>query len=809
MLRLFSSLFRQSLHSGGIVLLIIALSLAISATTALKFSNQQIQYAIEQQAAELLAADLVLSSTQPLSEDWQTRAQQQQLQTSSSTVFSSMAHAGEHFVMVNVKAIDDAFPLRGELRINPQTKPLRAGEIWLSTRVFELLQVKQGDHIFIADGEFIVRGEITHDSNQETGFSGFSPTVIIHQQDVARTNAIQAGSRIDYRLLMSGSPEQLKQYKVQNAQLVEEPLKLRAASEGNSRLMRPIQNLETYMQLANLLTLLLCGIAIALTCQRYVAQNQDHIAMLRCLGASKWQVLGGFMGLLAVVGVIATLIGSVFGVIFGYLLLNLMLNTLPHITLEFSLWTILWGPLPNAVFTCLIVLVGFVLPSILHLAKVPPNRVLRQGQVDRLGIWVLFSSVLISLSIFTLYLTENIGLTLAVIAAILVLCMVLFGLTWSILKALKQANYRFEQWLREPAKLSLQMTALALGLSLITILFLLRTDLFERWQAQLPEGTPNQFIYGLPPYEKDDLEAQLKAKSWHFTPLYPNVRGRLIAKNHEAFSPELIKQNNSLRRELNLTQSDVFPKDNKIVAGSAVFSATHQVSIEQDTANELGIQLGDQLTFNLAEENIEATVVSLRTVEWESFSPNFFFIFSPNTLDENAGSYLGSFYVPAEQDHQIAMLIQQFPTTVFIDINGIIEQVKRIVDVIAQIISLLAFLVFSAGVLVLLACLNLMMDERRHEVALLRAIGMSQRQLKKYLTIELAGIGFGAGILAIAFAEVVSWIVAWRMELSWQIHWPFWLLLPVLMALICGLIGRYRLKQLWQLAPLLSLRKLM
>ena len=808
MLRLFSSLFRQSLYSGGIGLLIMALALAISATTALKFSNQQIQYAIEQQAAELLAADLVLTSTQPLDPKWLERTQQQQLSTSISTVFSSMAHAGNHFVMVNVKAVDNAFPLRGELQIEPQAKQLKQGEIWLHPRVFDLLQVKMGDEIFIADGIFKITGKIVHDANQETGFSAFSPTVMIHQQDVARTNAIQIGSRIDYRLLMAGKPEQIKAFETTYNKQLEAPLKLRSANDGNSRLMRPIQNIETYMQLANLLTLLLCGIAIALTCQRYVAQNQDHIAMLRCVGASQRQILGGFLGLLATVGLIATLIGSILGVVFGYALLNLMLTALPHIRLEFSLSSILFGPLPHAILTCVVVLVGFVLPSVVHLSKVPPNRVLRQGELDAVGLKVILFSIVVSLSLFTLYLTENLSMTLAVIGAIIVLCGLLFGITWLSLKTLKNKSIRFEQWLREPAKLSLQMTALALGLSLITVLFLLRGDLFERWQQQLPEGTPNQFVYGLPPFDKPEFEKVIATQQWSSTTLYPNVRGRLIAKNGEKFSAELVKQNNSLRRELNLTQSDQFPKDNLVVDGKLDFDAVGQVSVEYKTAQELGLQLGDELSFELPEGKINAKITSFRTVEWESFSPNFFFIFSPNTLDENAGSYIGSFYVPPTQEAKMSAVIQQFPTTVFIDINGVIEQVKRLVAVIAQIVSLLAFLVFSAGVLVLLACLNLMMDERRHEVALLRAIGMSQQQLKRYLTLELAMIGCGAGILSVAFAEVVSWIVAWRMELAWQLHWPYWLILPISMAILCGAIGRYRLAKLWSISPLLSLRSL-
>lgn len=807
MLRLFSSLFRQSLASGGIALLIIALSLAISATTALKFSHQQVQYAIELQAAELLAADLVLESTQPIADEWLERAEQAQLIHSHSTVFSSMAHQGDAFLMVNVKAIAANFPLRGQLEIQPKTKSLQAGEIWLSPRVFDVLKVQIGDRVAIADADFVVSGKIIQDSNQEIGLSGFSPTVMIHQDDIARTQAVQVGSRIDYRLLLAGDVAQVKYFEQQYQQFVQEPMKLRSAQNSNSRLMRPMENLETYMQLANLLTLLLCGIAIALTCQRYVAQNQAHIAMLRCIGASRGQIITAFLALLMVVAVLATVIGSLFGMIFGYALLKLMLLSLPQITLQFSVLSVL-AFLPNAVLTCLMVLLGFVLPSIWHLAKVPPLRVLRPNSIDKQAVWIVVVFAVLSLSIFALYLTENIALSLWVVGAIFMLCLLLFVLMWGVLHLIKKFYTQAEQWFREPAKMSLQVTALALGLSLISVLFLLRNDLFERWQAQLPQDTPNQFIYGLPPYDKADLLDALQQRNWQATPLYPNIRGRLIAKNGESFAPELIRDNNSLKRELNLTQSDTFPKDNKIVAGIATFSALNQVSVEQNTAKSLGIHLGDRLTFSLPEGEFEAQVVSLRTVEWESFSPNFFFIFSHHTLDEEAGSYLGSFYLPESQQAQMAELIQQFPTTVFIDVSAILTQIKSLVDIIAKVMSILAFLVLSAGVLVLLACLNLMMDERRHEVALLRAIGMSQRQLKRYLTLELAFIGVGAGVLSIAFAEVVSYLVATKMHIVWSLHWQYWLLLPLAMALLCAVIGRYRLVRLWQVPPLLSLREI-
>lgn len=822
-MHLFRPLLTQSFKTTGIYLLIIALTLAISATTALKFSNEQIQNAVALQAAEMLAGDLLLSNNEPLEDTWREKADQLNLQQSEVTVFGSMAHTHDEFVMVNVKAIDSAFPLRGELRVKPAAKQIQSGQIWLSQRAMDLLKVKVGEQVNIADAAFKITAVIDYDSNQELGFSGFSPTVIISQADVARTNAIQVGSRIDYRLLMAGDPDSIKVYQkdfkkiikpeskadVDQQQFEEQnSLRLRNASESNTRLMKPIANLDTFLQLANILTILLCGIAIALTAQRYVQQNQDHIALMRCIGATRNQILTAYLALLGLVLVIAMLIGTIVGVSLGYGLLQLMLQLIPNLKLEFSAAAMLFGPLPIAMLTSAVVLLGFVLPSLWQLLNTPPIKVIRQEEKSvHSMLWMLVCGT-VSLIIFSIVLTENIMLTAWVIGTIILLCAVLYLTVWGLLKVLRNTKSRISAYVRTPYQTALQITALALGLSLITVLAVLRTDLLERWQQQLPESTPNQFVYGLPPFEMPAFKAQIEANGWKSTPLYPNIRGRLIAKNDQPFSAELIKKSNTLRRELNLTQTDRYPQDNVIVSGQAELKQPGEVSVEAATAEELGIKLGDKLTFSLPEGPLEAKVVNLRSVEWESFSPNFFFIFTPNTMDANAGSYLGSFYVPEQERPKLVQLIQQFSNTVFIDVSLILNEIKRIVNVLVQIITILALLVSVSGILVLIACLNLLMDERKREVALLRSLGSSKQKLKTMLSLEIGFIGLYAGIVSCLFAEVISAVASYRMELLIQPHWEIWLILPIFMTLLCALIGRYRLSYLSEIPPLQSLREL-
>ncbi|WP_336041970.1 ABC transporter permease [Acinetobacter dispersus] len=817
-------LLLQSFRTGGLYLLIIALSLAISATTALKFSNTQVQNAVALQAAEMLGGDLVLSDKDPIQPNWLQQADELKLKHAPVTVFSSMAHTQDQFVMVNVKAVDANFPLRGQLVIQPKAQAIQPGEVWLSQRAMDLLHAKMGEPLAIADGQFKVTGIIERDSNQETGFSGFSPTVIIHQADIAKTNAVQVGSRIEYRLLLAGEPEPIKAYKNifkqsqkdeqgtdqaadQQLEGEQNSLKLRDASQSNTRLMKPIENLDTFLQLANLLTILLCGIAIALTSQRYVQQNQDHIALMRCLGASKRQILLAYTALLGIVSALSIVLGSLIGIALGYGLLQLMLQLIPQLQLSFAVVDLLYA-LPIAIFTSVMVLIGFILPSIWELLNTPPIRVIRQQERSRKSYVAMFAIGIVSLIIFSLVLSDNLQLSLLVLTAILLLCVILYAVIWLLLKAIKQLKHPLAAYVRIPHQTALQITALALGLSLITVLSVLRTDLLQRWQQQLPVGTPNQFVYGLPPFDMPQFKQQIEQNGWQSTPLYPNIRGRLLSKNGHAFAPDLVKKNNSLRRELNLTQASLYPKDNVITQGVAHFSKAGQVSVEEKTAHELGIQIGDQLSFSLPEGTLEATVVNLRTVEWESFSPNFFFIFSPETMDENAGSYLGSFYLPPADQPKMVQLIQQFSNTVFIDVGRILEEVKRLMNVLVQIVTVLAALVGFSGVLVLIACLNVLMDERRKEVALLRSFGVAKNKLKRMLSLEIGFIGLLSGVVACLFAEVISAIASHRMQMTVQWHPEIWLILPLSMMIICTLIGRYRLSYLCDIPPLQSLREM-
>lgn len=807
---LFILMLRQSMVGRGVWMLFAALVLAVTATTALRFTSDTLSIAINQQAGQLLAGDLVLSSNQPLDAVWQQRAQDSQLRTNASTVFSSMAQTGEQFVLVNVKAVNPGFPLRGTLGIEPvqssSTGIPAPQTIWLTPRLFDLLKVRLGDQIRIGDASFKVAASIVRDPNQETGMSGFSPTVIINQQDVARTKAIQVGSRIDYRLIMAGQPQQVQAFEQRYKDNLPQGVQLRTASQGNTRLMRPVRTLDDYAQIASILTMLLCGVAIALACQRYVTEQIDQFAMLRCLGAGHRQMILVYLGLLGLLLLAAAISGTIVGAGVAYGLLHILHQALPALELQFQPVILLGMPLLTGIFAAAVLLAGFAVPDLLRLIYVSPLRVIRR--VEQHFSWskiLIGGSAFLALFVFLLVQTGKLGVSITLLGGVLVLLAVLYVITLLMLKLIQKTSFG-QSYIRQPRQISLQILALSLGLGLLTILLFLRNDLMQRWQTSLPQGTPNQFVYGLPPDQKAEFVQRLQLQQWQGTPLYPNIKGRLIAKNGQPFSAAQTRQHNSLRRELNLTQSSQFPADNQVLAGKP-FNAVNQVSVEQETATSLGINLGDQLTMSLPEGNLVAEVVSIRSVNWDSFSPNFFFIYSPGSMDEFAGSYLGSFYVPPTQHQQLAQLIADFPTTVFIDIDAVLNEVRRLLEVLGQALALLAALVSIAGVLVLLASLQLLVDQRQREVILLRVIGLSRQQLRMRLSVEMALIGVLAGFMAVILAESVAALMSWRLNIPFGLHYSWWIILPVIMLCLALLIGQSRLRPLWNTSPLMILRR--
>lgn len=804
-------LFWRELRAGEFTLLIAALILAVTATTTLSFFTHTLAQAINQQAARLLAADVVVVSSRPLRADWSQLAQQHNLQTSQTIEFATVAQQGDNFQLSSIKAVADNYPLRGTLSTQPTmtTRTPAQGTVWVEERLLNLLNSQVGQRITLGEAEFIIAATIAVDADMGGSFSAFSPKIIINIADVPKTNAIQQGSRVNYRFLVAGKSQAVSQFSQQAKDQLNDYERLRDIHSANKQLSKPIINANSYLSLASIASVLLAGIAVALAAQRFSQRHFDSFALMRCLGYSRQQLINLYASQLAAVSGFGLVIGSSLGLACSLLLFELLGQFLPVSDLSFDFIQ----PLITGLSTALLTLIGFALPAFLRLAQVSPLRVMRR-ELTPVSLSMLSSTgiALVALFILLSLETDNITLTAIVLVGGLVLAGLLGICCWWLLTQLRtRINHQaLANLTRQPQQTVGQILALALGFTAVLLVMVLRSDLFQQWQTDLPPNTPNHFAVTIPAEQKDSLQQQLEQRHWSHTEFYPVVRGRLVAINGEATKSQQKdedKQDNSLNRELNLTWTNKLPANNELVEGKWLTGQQAEVSVEKDLAERLKLKLGDTLSFQMAEGKVDVKITSLRTVDWDSFQPNFFFIFPEPVLKNYPASYLTSFYVPPTEKAKMADIIRQYPTIIFIDIAATLNEAQKLLAQLSQGILVILVFVVLAGCLVLIASLAASFDSRLHEAALLRALGAKRQQLQWRTGIELAILGLWAGLLAVILTEIITALISvFLLEGKAHIHAWLWLT-PLFSASLVLVIGLWHLRKTWQVSPMVVLKE--
>jgi putative ABC transport system permease protein len=357
-----------------------------------------------------------------------------------------------------------------------------------------------------------------------------------------------------------------------------------------------------------------------------------------------------------------------------------------------------------------------------------------------------------------------------------------------------------------------QMIVFACALMLLMVLFMLRTNLLDEWRLQLPANAPNHFILNIAPYEKLAIETLFTDNNFTVSPIYPMVLGRLTAQNTTVFEEKDRDQSNTLRRELSLSWTNTITPGNILLKGrwwdtwqGKILSTG--VSVEADTAKDLNIVLGDLLTFSLGGLTLKAEVASIRSVDWNTMTPNFYFLFSPGALKNFSPNYLTSLLIPPKNKVFINTLLRQYPTIVVIEVDRIIERIRSIINQVSRSIELVLWLVCIGGLLVLVAAVNTSMSNRLQEAALLRALGSGRKLILCSVWFEFSILGGCAGILATAGAEAL--LLGLQVSVFNQPaspHYSLWLAGPLLGAVIIGVFGLSACRKIIRVSPGLVLR---
>ncbi|MCH8264976.1 MAG: ABC transporter permease, partial [Proteobacteria bacterium] len=256
--------------------------------------------------------------------------------------------------------------------------------------------------------------------------------------------------------------------------------------------------------------------------------------------------------------------------------------------------------------------------------------------------------------------------------------------------------------------------------------------------------------------------------------------------------------------------ADELPSDNLITAGSwwGENAEPGYVSIEQDYASWLDLEVGDRLEFEVNQQVISAEVSSFRSVRWDNMQPNFFVIFSPGTIDHLGATFLSTALLEREQKILLNDLIRLFPTIVVIEIDALIEQIQTIIAQVTSAIELILLLVLLSGALVLLSCVNATLDERFHENAILRTLGAGKKLILSSLLIEFAFIGIVAGLIATIGAEASLYFLQEKVfGQEFSLHYWVWLAGPLRGMFIIAGLGVNSTRKVVSISPLNVLRR--
>lgn len=824
--------FWRDLRRGELTLLLIALIVAVAATTSLRFFSSGLDKRLQQDAARLIAGDLVIRSSRPIPTDFVAAAQARKLDIAHTLEFSSVLVNAEEFQLAQVKAVSAAYPLRGDMRISmhaDENKPdenkksqqgekivrhiPEAGTIWLDQRLIVLLKAKIGDSIQLGEKNFRVAQIITYEPGQ-AGFPGFSPRALLNIDDLAGTGIIQPGSRLNYQLLTSGREADIDAYRRFVKPQLGVGMRLIDIKEGRPEISTPLARSQSYFSLATIVAVILSGLAIITSARRFAERHFDMLALMRCLGASRRESLQRLLGEVFWLWLLAIMLGAALGLLVSQLLSHVLSGLLPGGTPLLSFGR----PLLTGIATATLTLAGFALPALAELGRVTPLRVLRRELLP--PSWSLLATLALAwlaLMLLLMLETGQLKLTLIVMAGGSVLVALAHG---SLVRLLQKFRHRFTQpailaVLRDPKGSSTQILGLALGLTALLLVLSLRGEIMEAWLKKLPADAPNQFALNIAPDERAPLLDFLQKNNVTASTPFAIVRARLTSVNGKPVQTAVSKEktgdrDESLNRELNLTWSATLPSGNKLVSGQwwQADSKVTPVSVEEKLAQRLGLKLGDKLIFTLAEGELAATVTSLRRVDWDSFQPNFYFVFPPATLDAFPASYLTSFHLPVERREVLNALIHQFPTVILIDVASIMAQVKQILDQLSRAIEAVLFFVLAGGMLVIWAQVIANLDARRFEAALLRVAGISRRQLQQRLLGEFLLLGALAGLIAAALNEILAAVIYWHiLDVAPVLHPALWWQAPLAGALLVVLAGLPGARQTWAVSPMLVLRK--
>jgi putative ABC transport system permease protein len=822
---------RRDLAAGEVRILLAALALAVLAVTAVGFVTERAERALVLQANQLLGGDAVVRSRAPVTGAILDAARAPGLRSSETREFNTMVRVGgdgdARLQLGDLRALGEGYPLRGAYVIagsdgverNAGAIP-EPGTAWLSRAGAETLHARIGDRIALGDAEFTLSALVAQEPDAALDYFNVAPKVFINLADLDATGLVQEGSRIQYRLVVAGPADAVQRFTATAEANLADRQRLETASDARPEIRSALDRAASFLGLAALVSVVLAAVAVAMAARRHSERHLSGTAVMRCLGASQRTLVSVHLGEL----MLLALLGSAIGVAIAFALqwgIGAWLSR--ELQIEIPAASVV--PALRGFGIGLLVLLAFGAPPVLALRRVPALRVIRRDlDPTEPSAWLVIVLGLAGLAALLWWQSGSATLALSLLGGLLATFAALALLAWGMVVLVRRLRARLRGSLRyglanvsrRPATSIAQVAALGLGLMALLLLTFVRTDLLDRWQLALSETAPNRFIINVQDDQVDAVRKHIADAGIGDPTLFPMIRARLVEVNGKPvtaadYADDGERARRLAEREFNLSVADRLRDDNEVVAGTfwSTPPATPQLSVEEEFASTLGWKLGDRIGFDIAGQPFEAEITSLRTVDWESFRPNFFVIASPGSLDGFAASHITAVTVPPDATRFTADLVEAFPNLTVIDISAVLAQVRSTADQVSTVVEVVFWFSLLAGLLVLMAAVSASQDERLLEGAVMRVLGGSRGQMRLAQASEFAAIGLLSGLTAAIAASVLAGIIAVQVfELPWQADWGMAAAGAALGMAAALLAGLFATRKVLEAPPSVTLREL-
>ena len=805
-------------------MLLAALIIAVAAMSAVTFFTDRVRQAVAQQAGEALAADLRLESINPLPPSYRESAERHGLAVADVVSFRSVVLGGDASSLADVRGVSEGYPLRGAVQVADELSAVprtitgipRRGEVWAEPSLLARLGADVGDEIEVGSLRLRVTQTLEFRPDEGWRFMEIAPTVLLNLEDVERSGLLAPGSIAEYEALYAGNDRAVAEFRSELEPLLMRDQELEDFRDGRPEVRASVANAERFLVLSALVSVLLGGVAVAMAARRFVARRLDAVALMKCLGARHAEVLRLNLTQLLLLVLAAAIIGSAIGFVAQFGLTALLADFVEAQLPAPSGRDIVLGPI-----TALAVAIGCALPPLLQLGAVPPARVLRNDLgPPPLRYTTIYGVATATVTAMLYFLFRDLELIAYLLVGAASTFAVLYLAGLALVLALQRLRggvgiawrYGIANVARRGRESSVQVVAFGIGLMVLLLLTLVRTELMVEWQATLPEGAPNHFLINIQPTEREAVSTMLDdygVASPQFTPL---VRARISHVNGrpvEEFEARTERGRNELEDEINLTWAEELNTDNEIVAGSwwQPGDAAPQLSMEEELLAEIGLNLGDEVTYAIGGESFTVRVTSARRVHWDSFRPNFFMVLNPGQIEQFAHTYITSFHVPPERRSITTDLVRQFPGVSVIDIGAVLDQVRRAMDRAALAVQYVFLFTLAAGLMVLLAAIQATRDERMFESAVLRTLGARRSTVLQGVAAEFTALGLLSGTLAAVGAGAIGYFIATRLfQLDYFPGPGLWFSGLVAGAAIVGISGTLAVRSVVNESPVVTLR---